>query len=127
MKKMAKIMAIITLFGLLLMGCGNAKETTASAEADKPKLEVKADVMGTTATIHIMTNLVVSKEHNGLARKAGEGHLHVFLDDGEKKIINEDKVDFPDLSKGKHNVKVSLHNNDHTPYEVAKTVEFEVK
>jgi hypothetical protein len=127
MKKMTYSIAIITLFGLLLTGCGNAKETSSSAEAEKPKLEVTADVVGTTGTIHITTNLVISKEHNGLARKAGEGHLHVFLDDGEKKVINEDKVDFKDLSKGKHNVKVSLHNNDHTPYEVAKTVEFEVK
>lgn len=62
-----------------------------------------------------------------MARESGEGHVHMYLDNGEKIGVKEGQKVFTDLAKGKHTLKVSLHNNDHTPYDVTNTFEFEIK
>jgi hypothetical protein len=95
--------------------------------ADKPSLEVDVKVEGTNAIVGIDTDIVVSAEHYGLEKVPGEGHIHLYLDHGEKQGITSSPYIIEDLSKGEHEVRVSLHNNDHTPYGVSETVEFEIK
>jgi hypothetical protein len=69
----------------------------------------------------------ISPEHYGMAREDGEGHIHMYLDNLPKIGLKEDHTVIPDLLPGKHKLKVSLHNNDHTPYDVTKTFEFEIQ
>jgi hypothetical protein len=94
---------------------------------NKPTLELHVETSGTTATIIIDTNLKMSKDNIGKGRKSGEGHVHLYVDDGEKIMITDNKYTLENLASGKHVVKMSLHNNDHTPYDVSKQVEFEIK
>jgi hypothetical protein len=120
---------------LLLTGCNgdandnfNVVDTKDTQKgADQPSLKVDLKVEGTSAIVGIETDIVVSAEHYGLEKVLGEGHIHLYLDHGEKQGITSSPYIIEDLSKGKHEVRVSLHNNDHTPYGVSETVEFEIK
>ncbi|WP_166241629.1 hypothetical protein [Paenibacillus turpanensis] len=92
----------------------------------KPTLEVNVTVEGNQATVQIETDLNI--ENNlGKERRKGEGHIHMYVDSGEKQSVVSKRVVLTELSKGEHSVKVSLHNNDHTPYDVTDSVAFEVK
>jgi hypothetical protein len=93
----------------------------------KPTLKLRVEISGTTATLYVDTNMHIAKDHVGMGRNEGEGHIHLYLDDGEKRTITDKKYVIPDLEPGNHKVKVSLHNNDHTPYDVSKQVDFNIK
>jgi hypothetical protein len=122
-----KAFAVLTLVTIVFTACGTKEKTADVNETKKPSLTLSYDVSGHTASIQINTDLTISVEHSGKERVPGEGHAHLFLDDGEKKVITDHKAVLKDLSVGKHNVKVSLHNNDHTPYNVSQSIDFEVK
>lgn len=122
-----KKFAIVLLAGISLTACSESQSTTAKIESNKPTLSVAVSVAGKSAKFTITTDLRISKEHYGGERKAGEGHIHTYLDGGDKVAMDELEKTFTDLTPGKHEMKVSLHNNDHTPYDVTKTVQFEVK
>jgi hypothetical protein len=127
---MTKLYAVLLICSALLTACGSGKTADAGAHDTHnhiPTLDVKVDVKGHDATVSVITDLHLSPEHYGQARQDGEGHIHMYLDNGDKVGVKEAKQVFPNLSVGKHTIKVSLHNNDHTPYDVTKTVGFEVK
>lgn len=120
--------ALLTCF--LLTACGGAANTGSSPEPEekfKPTLDVQLEVSGNQVTVKIDTDLRISAEHYGHARKIGEGHIHMYLDDGPKEGVKQEETVIKDLAPGKHKLRVSLHNNDHTPYDVSKTLEFEIK
>jgi hypothetical protein len=130
MMNVTKTIGILAVVILLVTACSSKKATTVPAETTgkKPSLELTYEVSGHTATIHFKTDLTISPQHYGKERVPGEGHMHVYLDDAsEKKAITEDKYVINDLAVGNHTVKVSLHNNDHTPYNVSKSLDFEIK
>lgn len=115
---------------LLLSACGTTKADSGATEHHqgfKPKLNVTWEVSGDQITVNVDTDLHISPEHYGQARQDGEGHIHMYLDGGEKVGVKTHQHVFPDLDPGKHTLKVSLHNNDHTPYDVTKSFEFEIK
>jgi hypothetical protein len=129
MMNVTKTIGILALAVILITAC-SSKKATAPAETTvkKPSLELTVDVSGNTATIRFKTDLIISPQHYGKERVEGEGHIHLFLDDdSEKKVVTEDKFVLNDLAVKKHTVKVSLHNNDHTPYNVSQSLDFEVK
>lgn len=101
----------------------NGKQATSSF---KPKLDVELELDGDTATVRVITDMHINANQYGQARKEGEGHVHMYLDEGEKIGVKQEIQLLEDLPSGKHTLKVSLHNNDHTPYDVTKTIEFEV-
>jgi hypothetical protein len=114
----------------LLTACGSAKTAnTGSAQAHehKPVMDVAWELSGTQLTVKVTTDLHISPEHYGLERQPNEGHIHMYLDNGEKIGVKQETQVFKNLAPGPHNLKVSLHNNDHTPYDVTKTFDFEVK
>lgn len=117
--------AAMVLLCVLLAACGGKKEQAASAY--KPTLDVVVTVNGTSATVEVKTDMKFSKEHIGMQRMDGQGHIHMYLDDGDKTVVSDPVMVYNDLKPGKHEVKVSLHNNDHTPYDVNKSVAFEIK
>jgi predicted small secreted protein len=127
---MKKLCAVLLICSAILTACGAGRPADSGAHQAhvyKPTLDVKVEVHGNKATVNVITDLHISPEHYGLARKDGEGHIHMYLDDGDKIGVKEAKKVFPNLPVGKHSLKVSLHNNDHTPYDVTKTVDFEIK
>ncbi|WP_162309366.1 hypothetical protein [Cohnella abietis] len=90
-------------------------------------MDVKLDIEDNQVTVKVNTDMTISPEHYGKARQDGEGHIHMYLDNGAKVAVKQGQQVFPNLSQGKHTLKVSLHNNDHTPYDVTKTYDFEIK
>ena len=116
---------------LLLAGCSQntMSELDMPEPAEhiaKPSLDVQIETSGRTATITVITDMLIVEENIGKARKPGEGHIHLYVDNENKITVKSEKYIIEDLEPGKHVVKVSLHNNDHTPYDVAKKLEFEI-
>ncbi|RED55508.1 hypothetical protein DFP95_11742 [Cohnella lupini] len=113
---------------LILAGCGDSSPSSNANEhaGHKPTMDVKLDVVGDQVTVTVTTDMTISPEHYGMARNAGEGHIHMYLDNDPKVAVKEDHMVFKDLPIGKHTLKVSLHNNDHTPYDVTQTFDFEI-
>lgn len=125
-----KIVSIFLVCCLILTACGSNKATnsdTIKANQQKPTLAVTVEVSGNKAKVIVDTDMSISKSHVGHARSSGEGHIHMYLDDKGKETVTSGIKEYTDLSAGSHIVKVSLHNNDHTPYDVAETIEFEIK
>jgi uncharacterized protein YcfL len=129
---MKKLSMLIAASLLLAAGCSTnsmseLKDPMPAHMAAKPTLDVKVETSGRSATVIVTTDLHISKDHVGMQRVPGEGHIHLYLDGGEKIAVTDNKYVFNDLQPGKHMLRVSLHNNDHTPYDVYKEVEFEIK
>ncbi len=116
---------------LALTACGGGEKSNSGNERDhaahKPTMDVKLDIAGNQVTVTVDTDMTFSPEHYGMARQSGEGHVHMYLDNGDKIGVKEGQKVFQDLAPGKHSLKVSLHNNDHTPYDVTQTHDFEIK
>ena len=125
--RICKSICLAAAMAILISGCGSAKSSIAPTSAYTPTLEVSAVVNGDAVTLQMTTDLKISKEHYDHQRVEGEGHVHISLDKGEKIVVTDKQKVLDHLSKGPHEVKVSLHNNDHTPYDVSKTITFDVK
>ncbi len=123
-----RFFSILLVCCLILAGCGNESQSNNANEhaGHKPSMDVKLDVVGNQVTVTVATDMSISPEHYGMARKVGEGHIHMYLDKDPKVGVKEDHMVFKNLAKGKHTMKVSLHNNDHTPYDVTNTFDFEI-
>lgn len=134
MIKVWKSSFIIMASVLVLMACSAelsgefevVEKDTSSQKENKPTLHAELIEEDNKVFLHIETDLEVSKEKYGGAKQAGQGHIHVYVNDGEKQGVTEFPYEITDLKKGLNNVKVSLHNNDHTPYGVSKKLEIEI-
>jgi hypothetical protein len=118
---------LILLLCLIVTACSKEHVPTNKNPIFTPDLDVVVSISGNDATVRVDTNMEIASEQYGEARKIGEGHIHMYLDNGEKIGVKHEVKEFKDLAPGIHKLKVSLHNNDHTPYDVTKTVEFEIK
>lgn len=127
---MMRFMYLLLICCLLLTACSNGTKTNSSNEQAhdyKPTMKIDLQISGNQATVIVNTDMKISPEHYGMARVPGEGHIHMYMDNENKIGVKEDQKIFTGLAKGKHKLKVSLHNNDHTPYDVTQTVDFEIK
>lgn len=123
------VLLIVLLSCFLLSACGSAASNSDNHNnhaKHKPALDITLEVSGNQAKVSVNTDMSISPEHYGMARKAGEGHIHMYLDNNDKIAVTEPQHVFGNLEPGKHTLKVSLHNNDHTPYDVTKSYEFEI-
>ncbi|MFC5407067.1 hypothetical protein [Cohnella soli] len=122
-----RFISLLLAICLLLTGCG-AKSGSGNGNGPfKPTLDVTLDIKGQSVVVNVKTNMKISAEDYGAERKEGVGHIHMYLDNGEKIGVKTGSHTFTELPAGKHTVKVSLHNNDHTPYDVTKTYDFTIK
>jgi hypothetical protein len=121
--------ALLIIGLMVLTACGNGSKPTTSGTTQqyKPTLGVSMDVLGNQIKVFVDTDMRIAADRYGGARKSGEGHIHMYLDDGEKIGVKEAETVIRDVTPGKHTLKVSLHNNDHTPYDVTQKVTFEIK
>lgn len=132
------------LSAALLTGCGPKEKITptqqlpqdaptAAALSDKapakPALDMKVDVSGTSATITFLTNnFKLAPEHYSSMHIPGEGHIHLFVDGSVARIgVKENTYVLKNLTRGKHSLEATLHTNNHQPYNVKDTAEFEIK
>lgn len=125
-----KSLYLLIVSCLILTACSTTKTNSGASqqhEGHKPTMDVTWKVSGNQITVKVDTDLHISPEHYGQARQDGEGHIHMYLDNGEKIGVKSGEKVFPNLKPGIHTLKVSLHNNDHTPYDVTKTFDFEIK
>lgn len=129
-----KTMYLILACCLILTACSSKEpemtmnhSTMIMDETHKPTMDVTTVVTGNELAVDITTDMMISADHYGKAREMGEGHIHMYLDNGEKIGVKEGHKVFKDLAVGHHILKISLHNNDHTPYDVTKTIEFDIK
>jgi hypothetical protein len=118
---------LLLLLCLIVTACSKEQVPTNNTPIFTPKLDVVVSISGNDATVKVDTNMQISPDQYGEARKIGEGHIHMYLDNGEKIGVKNELKEFKDLAPGPHKLKVSLHNNDHTPYDVTKTIDFEIK
>lgn len=122
---------MLLLFCLLLTACSSEQASSSTeSESDqkyKPSLDVDLEISDNDVTVKVDTDMIIAAEQYGKARKSGEGHIHMYLDNGEKIGVKKEVKLFKDLAPGNHTLKVSLHNNDHTPYDVTVSVHFEIK
>ncbi|MDH3689160.1 MAG: hypothetical protein OEU36_06720 [Gammaproteobacteria bacterium] len=125
---------------LMLLGCGNEQPTdTAKTDevapsqsetnaADGPQVSVTADKThavqpGDEISLTITVDgFVLDASKIGQANEPGVGHYHIYLDDasGDDYLgVGADsnmKISVPeDITDGTHDVRVVLHNNDHSP------------
>ncbi|WP_409252390.1 hypothetical protein V1502_20235 [Bacillus sp. SCS-153A] len=116
---------------MMLTACGTSSnnafeviEKSASVkEEKKPTLHVETKEEGDKVLLIVETDLVISKENYGKEKVSGQGHIHVYVNNGEKQGVTEFPYELKDLDEGLNQVKVSLHNNDHTPYGVSRKLE----
>jgi hypothetical protein len=97
------------------------------SEEEKPVLKAEVKVDGSNALVYVDTDLHISEEEYGKEKKKGQGHIHIYVDNGEKQGVTNTPIQLENLSQGSHKVKISLHNNDHTPYDVTETIDFTIK
>ncbi|OZM56660.1 hypothetical protein CIB95_10570 [Lottiidibacillus patelloidae] len=130
MKNITRSLIIFLL--LLLAGCSTHSsgdfevidETDSATAESKPELNIKIKIVQNEAILFVDTDLLISKVNYGKERKAGEGHIHVYVNNGEKQAITSFRYILKEVKPGKNVVRVSLHNNDHTPYGVYEVQEF---
>lgn len=94
-----------------------------------PTLKMQVDASTHEATIHFdTTNFKISPEHYSQPHVPGEGHIHLFIDGSPTKVaIKEAVYKLDNLAPGHHKLKAALHTNNHQPYNVEDTIEFDVK
>ncbi len=75
-----------------------------------------------------VTGFVLDAPAIGNAPEQGRGHVHVDVDGSNYAASAADSIAMTDLLKGNHTIRVSLHNNDHTPLssDVADAVAVEI-
>ncbi|MBI4894864.1 MAG: hypothetical protein HY831_00050 [Candidatus Aenigmarchaeota archaeon] len=56
----------------------------------------------------------------------GEGHYHLFIDNSSYVIVSENTYAFTNLSTGVHIIRIELHNNDHSPTGIERSIMFTV-
>lgn len=111
-----------------------------SSETATPAVEIQAqdesspalDVNYTLEQDDLRLQLTVrhfsfSLENMGKENKAGEGHVHLYLDGKKVAKIFEPTYVLQDIPPGKHEVMVELAHNNHDSYGVQQKFQIEVK
>ena len=85
---------------------------TAGASVTGDRLEVQVNITG--------LKLDGTKIGQPAAQNAGVGHWHVYVDGKYAGLSVSDVISLPNdamssISSGQHEIKVQLHNTDHTP------------
>jgi hypothetical protein len=103
--------------------------TSAVSANAKPTLDAKFVQDGRDVTItYTVKNMNISADHVDHAPVQGEGHLHIYVDGKQKAVLKTAApVKLENLTPGKHTIKLDLQHNNHTPLNVEKIFDIEVK
>ncbi|MBM6616882.1 hypothetical protein [Bacillus suaedaesalsae] len=133
MKKLVFVFMIAII--MIISACGNenhehfktVEEATSNEQGQKPTLKANVEIKNGKAILYVETDMKISKDNYGKARKEGEGHVHVYVNNGEKQGVSGFPYELEGVEKGENIISISLHNNDHTPYGVSEEIKFELK
>ena len=90
---------------------------TAQAAADFSITYPAEGAVGTLGTLQVkleLKNFAIGVPET--ANKAGEGHFHLYLDNGEYIACAATVCDVKGVTPGQHIIKVDMRNNDHSLY-----------
>lgn len=119
MQKLIRILAGSTAFAII-------STAPALAQAPAPSLTIVSPQEGQTIygdrvpILFAVENFQIVDPTNYPANAAGQGHVHVWLDDqnptreSAKKVF-EDSTIYSDVPPGDHTLKAELINNNHSP------------
>ncbi|MFO0747627.1 MAG: hypothetical protein U1F43_18455, partial [Myxococcota bacterium] len=104
---------------------GSQGDTVSFTYDPTPKVMVVAPADDATVStgpfeLRIATRSFNLVDHAGQAPVAGEGHVHVFIDDAYENYHTVDRFPLTIAAPGPHTIRVELHENDHSA--VAGTV-----
>lgn len=93
-----------------------------------PTLEVKHTLQQDDLHLQLtVQHFSFSLENMGKENKAGEGHVHLYLDGKKVAKVFEPTYVLKDIPPGKHEVTVELAHNNHESYGVQQKLQIEVK
>jgi hypothetical protein len=133
-KYMKKLGVSLLASMMMLSACSTFSNTSefeviekdpTTMEEKKPVLYAETKKENGEIFLMVETDLIVSKDNYGKKKINGQGHIHVYINNGEKEGVTDFPYELKGLKKGENQVKISLHNNDHTPYGVSETLEIE--
>lgn len=119
---LARSIAAAALASVLLLVLPAAPHSRAQAA---PGIKLVSPTAGQTVSGPLdvraqVTNFTLDGTKIGTPPQAGIGHWHVYVDNKYAGLSVSDVVTIPndalpDIAAGQHEIKVQLHNNDHTP------------
>lgn len=115
-----------TLMALLLSGCPQRETQQAAGSVEIIEPQDGAEVRGPTVVVRLEAKGITIKAPGG-AKKAGEGHFHVWLDN-ERQITANREITYTDVRPGRHEIIVELVQNDHASFspKIEKQISIEV-
>lgn len=139
MRVFSRVPALLALAGaaaVFAVACGGGSKTTASApqptsaatKSASSSIKIVSPAAGWTAIgdrIEIQVSVTGlkldgTKIGQPAAQNAGVGHWHVYVDGKYAGLSVSDVISLPNdampsIAAGQHEIKVQLHNTDHTP------------
>lgn len=102
---------------LLLLVGASARTAHGAPTLNAQLVDAEAKAKKQTATVEVKVTEVEIIDPASVKEQphAGQGHLHYQVDDGPVIATTATKLSFHDLKAGKHQIKVVLAANDHTP------------
>jgi hypothetical protein len=98
------------------------------AHGQPPTLEVKHSLQQDDLHLQLtVQHFSFSLENMGKDNKAGEGHVHLYLDGKKVAKVFEPTYVLKDIPPGKHEVTVELAKNNHESYGVQQKFQIEIK
>ncbi len=134
MESKLAIISVLFVASVLLFGCTNYSQPPAqpppssqsnmsppAQEADAPTFAITSPANGATVLpgdIKVtLTTDYFSEGAMGSANEPNYGHFHLFLDNGSYILCSSlTTCTVPNVTAGKHTIRVEMHNNDHTLY-----------
>ncbi len=132
-----KALILLVAAMLLVAGCTQGPQASADVMEKDDKMEEKPkddQVMAPKPSFSIASpgangmvmagDVVVTLDAQNFeigkpetANREGEGHFHLYLDDGEYIACASTTCTVPGVTEGEHVIKVTMHQNDHSLYE----------
>ncbi|GAA4710083.1 hypothetical protein [Brevibacillus fulvus] len=103
--------------------------STVDVQAEqKPGMEVTYALHGKDLHLQLtVTNFTFSLENMGKENKAGEGHVHLYMDGKKVAKIFDRQFVYKDIPAGHHEMVVELAKNNHESYGIKKSFQIHVQ
>lgn len=102
-------------------------ETSQSDQIENPQhsqatMIIRHEIVGNDLHLHVeLTQFHLSVEDMDKENEAGQGHMHLYVDDEKVTKIFEPDYVLKGLEPGVHLIRIELAHNDHEPYGLEET------
>ena len=121
LKRLVAVSCLLVLLAVSSQACGGGTTEPTATPSPPPSIVIISPTEGDTLdgnAIEVrvaIANFVVDPEAVGLAQVPGRGHWHLYLDGEFVRFGTEELLLLTNVPTGRHQVRVSLANNDHSP------------